>query len=685
MKKLYRPLCFVAAVAAMSLTSCQKENFNPAGDGETVTITVHANVEDVANATKTHIDGTQVLWDDTEEMRLVTFSADGKNPTSFKSDSFTPDTGNATGKFTVTINTTNKNTTIAGVYPSSASVNNDNTDAFAYKINLPASQNASATSYDPAAYVMITRPESLPLENNEWTAYYKRATALNCMTLSGITDEIKSVTVTFPEGQQAAGRRYYNLATGEAGEIYHEPTNVVTVNYATPLKAGNGENDVWFTSWNVNVKTGEAITVRAESATKIYTKTLTATKDVALMENYLNIFPFDMTGATEETITPMPEFEAGEYWIMANTDTGWKAAKPISGRYGFLYVDDTTVGEDGTPVSTAANVFTIAAVDGGYTIQDASGKYYYMTENFNSFNVTTNASQEGNVWSIEQTGENEYSIVNVLKNKTMQYDSEYDSFGAYSDNRGILPNLVKAVYCDVTPSKLNVPAEAGTTTFNISSNEYWMIESNNPAYTVSPEEGTGNATITVTYPANESEEPVEVSFTVLSDSGIENTVTLTQRSATQTTVEITDVLTANLFKATGTTYTEFSGVSVSSSAVYAGKTAMSTDNDNAIQMRSSGSDCGIVTTSSNGKARKVVIDWHSETSNARVLWVYGSNEPFTSATELYNNGKGERIAEIAKIDGLNASFEIEGDYSYIGFRSNSGAMYINSIEITWEE
>ena len=303
MKKLYRPLCFVAAVAAMSLTSCQKENFNPAGEGETVTITVHANVEDVANATKTHIEGTQVLWDDTEEMRLVTFSADGKNPTSFKSDSFTPDTGNATGKFTVTINTTNKNTTIAGVYPSSASVNNDNTDAFAYKINLPASQNASATSYDPAAYVMITRPESLPLENNEWTAYYKRTTALNRMTLSGITDDIKSVTITFPEGQQAAGCRYFNLATGEAGEIYSGQTNAVSVNYATPLKAGNGENDVWFTSWNVNVKTGEAITVKAESATKIYTKTLTATKkDVALMENYLNIFPFDMTGAEVETI-----------------------------------------------------------------------------------------------------------------------------------------------------------------------------------------------------------------------------------------------------------------------------------------------------------------------------------------------------------------------------------------------
>lgn len=310
MKKLYRPLCFVAAVAAMSLTSCQKENFNPAGEGETVTITVHANVEDVANATKTHIEGTQVLWDENEEMKIIAFNnADPENTGSeSNSTEFTPSADFTTATFKATVNGDMNPDRIAGVYPADAakglgSVSGKKVNATSYKVELNAAQSATADSYDPASYIMIARADAYALENGEWTAYYKRATALNHMILSGITDDIKSVTITFPEGQQAAGRRYFNLATGEAGEIYHEPTNVVTVNYATPLKAGNGENDVWFTSWNVNVKTGESITVKAESATKIYTKTLTATKkDVALMENYLNIFPFDMTGAEVETI-----------------------------------------------------------------------------------------------------------------------------------------------------------------------------------------------------------------------------------------------------------------------------------------------------------------------------------------------------------------------------------------------
>ena len=85
----------------------------------------------------------------------------------------------------------------------------------------------------------------------------------------------------------------------------------------------------------------------------------------------------------------------------------------------------------------------------------------------------------------------------------------------------MLTDIKATPYCNVTP----------TTTFNVSSNEYWMVSSNNADYTVSPEEGTGDATVTITYPANEGDDPVEVIFTVLSDSGVEKTVTFTQRSA----------------------------------------------------------------------------------------------------------------------------------------------------------
>ena len=307
MKHLYKPLCLITAMAAMLLTSCQKETFKPSEDGNTSTITVHAIAEDVANATKTHINGTEVLWDENEEMMVVAYSSVNPEGTGneSKSTGFSSSEDSRTATFTVPVLNTHDPDYVAGVYPASAakglaSADGEEVNTTKYKVELKSTQEATAASYDPSAYIMITRPEAYPVENNEWTAYYVRATALNCMTLSDITDDIKSVTITLPEGQQAAGRRYFNLVTGAPGEVYYQPTNVITVTYATPLKVGSGENNVWFTSWNTEVAAGQSITVKAVSETKIYTKTITANKAVSLKENYLNTFDFSMSGAKIE-------------------------------------------------------------------------------------------------------------------------------------------------------------------------------------------------------------------------------------------------------------------------------------------------------------------------------------------------------------------------------------------------
>lgn len=683
MKQFYKPLCLIAAIAAMSLTSCQKENFKSGEEG-TSTITVHATVEEVSNTTKTHIEGTDVLWDETEKMKIVLFGDSEKNPAVFSSDGFTRSVDGKTGTFTVSVNTTT-HTKMAGVYPDSAAGWIESTIA---PINLPSRQSATADSYDPAAYVMITDPANFQTGDFEWEAYYRRIAALNKFTLTNLANGVTRVVITFPEGQDAAGQRSFDLSTSEAGAI-SEGENTIAVSYASPLSSG--ANDIWFTSWSVSMNTGDVLTIRAETATTAYTKEFKAKKSgTLLLENWLNTAEFDMSGAKEENLTTYPEITDGEYWIMAKTSDGWKTAKPLTSQYGYLDVDDAA-DNSGSPVSTGGNAFTIKSVDGGYTIQDASGNYYYMDGDYNSFNRTSDEGQNGNVWSIKQTEDEEFTIVNVEKNKTMQYATQHKSFGAYSSisSSNILPYLVKAVYCDVTPGTLNVTADSGTTTFDVTANESWTIKSENPLYTVSPDHGTGNQKITVTYPQNQETSNVEVVFTVTSDSGLERTVTLTQRSASYVPDTITDVLTSDLFKATDNSYTNFSDVKVNSSAVYAGKTAKSTSatSKDAIQLRSKESDCGIVTTASNGKVKKIIVNWSSGTSNERVLQIFGSNEPYTSATELYDTGSqnGEAIAEIKKSDGLTATYEVTGDYSYIGFRSKSGAMYIDSLEITWEE
>ena len=127
----------------------------------------------------------------------------------------------------------------------------------------------------------------------------------------------------------------------------------------------------------------------------------------------------------------------GEYWIIADG----KVATPLTGSFGYLQVTDAVDGK-----STAANAFTFTQVEAGlYTIQDSNGKYYYQTGDYNSFNVADeDGMTDDYLWEVYDSGNGEFVIMNLGVAKFMQYDSGYNTFGSYSDERGTLPTLVPA-------------------------------------------------------------------------------------------------------------------------------------------------------------------------------------------------------------------------------------------------
>lgn len=143
---------------------------------------------------------------------------------------------------------------------------------------------------------------------------------------------------------------------------------------------------------------------------------------------------------------------------------------------------------------------------------------------------------------------------------------------------------------------------------------------------------------------------------------------------------VTDVITADQLTATGTSYTDFSNVSVSSSAVYAGQSAKSSAG--AIQLRSKNSNSGIVSTTSGGKLVSVKINVES---GSNTIDVYGNTTAYTSATNLYATGNANQGTKIGSTSTTGTIEVLPGDeYQYVGIRSNNGAVYISSIEITWE-
>lgn len=145
----------------------------------------------------------------------------------------------------------------------------------------------------------------------------------------------------------------------------------------------------------------------------------------------------------------------------------------------------------------------------------------------------------------------------------------------------------------------------------------------------------------------------------------------------QTTV--TDVLNRALTGVTETSYTDWSGKTSNSAAVYAGQSA---GGNSSIQLRTKNSNSGIITTTSGGRVKKVIVTWNDNTASGRTLNVYGKNSAYSAATDLYGTStQGTLLGTIVK--GTSTELNISDGYEYIGLRSASDAMYLTEIKIIW--
>lgn len=148
---------------------------------------------------------------------------------------------------------------------------------------------------------------------------------------------------------------------------------------------------------------------------------------------------------------------------------------------------------------------------------------------------------------------------------------------------------------------------------------------------------------------------------------------------------MTDRITAANLQATGTSYT---GIDYTSDfASYKGKSAKT--GNGSIQLRSSGSDCGIVISENqNYLVSSIDIAYDSSTANGRTVNVYGSFTAFTSAAQLYNTSgqtiQTELIGSIVYDGSTDAQhLEFATQYPYIGLRSKSGALYLQYVDINY--
>lgn len=148
-----------------------------------------------------------------------------------------------------------------------------------------------------------------------------------------------------------------------------------------------------------------------------------------------------------------PAFAAGQYWIMGTKNGTTRAMQPLEDKnYGYASSIATVNG-----ASFSDNVFTFEAVEGGFTIKDVNGKYYYQDAGttFSTFNVGTDATKRGCVWIVTKNDDETYAVINAASGKHMRYaEGAYTSFGAFAQsefNGSVAVELVAAVDALVLP------------------------------------------------------------------------------------------------------------------------------------------------------------------------------------------------------------------------------------------
>lgn len=390
-----------------------------------------------------------------------------------------------------------------------------------------------------------------------------------------------------------------------------------------------------------------------------------------------------------EKVTSTDDIEDGQYLIVCESanvafNGGLETLDAASNTIG-VTISNSKITATST---TEAAEFTIAASSDLYTIKSASGKYIGNGSNSNALTASTTEIKDtirittGGDADIIGTG-GAYLRYNSASNqlrfryyKSSSYTGQqaiqlYKKVEGTSGNDPVAPTASfttasKTLQVGGTFTQTVTTNSDGAVTYSSDDTSVATVDSSTGEVTAV---AVGTATITATIAATSNYTEGTVSYEV----------TVTAAGANNT-----DELTATMLVLT-TSYSNVTDKEGASGTKYAANamTNNATTKDY-IQLRSKNSTSGIVSTTTIGTISKVTVDWNENDGNSgRVLNIYGKNSAYTSPTELYDSSTYGTLIGTITYGGESSELTVSDSYKYIGLRSNSGAMYINSISIEW--
>ena len=106
------------------------------------------------------------------------------------------------------------------------------------------------------------------------------------------------------------------------------------------------------------------------------------------------------------------------------------------------------------------------------------------------------------------------------------------------------------------------------------------------------------------------------------------------------------------------------------------------DSGKGLQLRSKNSNSGVIANFAGRTCKSITFTFDNHTQAGRSIEIYASNSPFT-ITDMYKSS----VTKVGTIDynsnNLTQTYTFTADYSYIGFRSSDGAVYLKSVDVVW--
>ena len=433
MKKLYFGL---VALAALSLSSCQKEQDVKAPEKKMVTVTLVADkAGDETKAAAVEEDSKVTYeWTEADKNNLklygVTIGSDNKEIlTKVEDPTINVSSDNKVLTITATVE---ENTTLRAV------VAGEMTGGDTPKPKIKVNQIPAVDNFDSNTDILVADDVTVS-EANELALTFRRQVVVAKMTLKNLVEGEKVNKVIISSASHLTG--FYEYADAKMSGQNKE----ITLAYEDVPVGSSKEFPVYFV---VMPNEGHTLTVTVKTDQYTYTK--------EFGNNAINFnlggfarFGVNMSGCGE----PVVDVDYSGEWVIAGTHSGHDLAA-TAWSSGYVYpASEVTLDAENEVVTvqgtTAPYKMTITRIESGdyaemYTIVDANGNYLSATGGTSNNNLQGKTTpDQTSYWSIEKNTDGSYNIIaskvagdGVRNEMRVNYNSGNPRFTCYTASSG---------------------------------------------------------------------------------------------------------------------------------------------------------------------------------------------------------------------------------------------------------